>query len=159
MSYVLLADFPDTHNAEKEMIWKSMQSKIEIQSPLPVGLVWNGDSVLAAYNSLGGTIDLCKILITAVVRFHKRDSVKISLHVGPVHLSNAEGEVGDSIEGSPVDILRLIQQYASPGEVLASSQVSSELALNIENYSIDYVGKFFPESTTYSQEIFKIEFS
>ncbi len=159
VSYILFADFPNTHTAEKEMIWKSMQSKIEIQSPLPVGLVWNGDTILAAYNSLGGTIDLCKILLAAVVRFHKKDSVKISLHVGPVHLTNAEGDVGNSIEGSPVDILRLIQQYAAPGEVLASSQVSSELALNIDNYSIDYVGKFFPESTTYSQEIFKIDFS
>ena len=58
-----------------------------------------------------------------------------------------------------MDTLRLIQQYAAPGEVLASSQVSSELALNIDNYSIDYVGKFFPESTSYSQEIFKIDFS
>ena len=159
VSYILLADFPNTHTAEKEMIWKSMQSKIEIQSPLPAGLVWNGDTVLAAYNSLGGTIDLCKILLAAVVRFHKRDSVKISLHVGPVHLTNSEGDVGNSIQGSPVDTLRLIQQYAAPGEVLASSQVSSELALNIDNYSIDYVGKFFPESTSYSQEIFKIDFS
>ncbi len=159
VSYLLFADFPSIHAAEKEMIWKSMQSKIEIQSPLPVGLIWNGDTILAAYNSLGGTIDLCKILLAAVARFHKRDSVKISLHVGPVNLTNAEGEVGNSIEGSPVDTIRLILQYAAPGEVLASSQVSSELALNIDNYSIDYVGKFFPESTTYSQEIFKIDFS
>ncbi len=159
VSYLLFADFPSIHAAEKEMIWKSMQSKIEIQSPLPVGLIWNGDTILAAYNSLGGTIDLCKILLAAVARFHKRDSVKISLHVGPVNLTNAEGEVGNSIEGGPVDTIRLILQYAAPGEVLASSQVSSELALNIDNYSIDYVGKFFPESTTYSQEIFKIDFS
>ena len=159
VSYALLADFPDVHTAEREMIWKSLQSKIVIQSPLPVGLVWNGDSVLAAYNSLAGAVELCKILLAVVTRFHKKENIKISLHVGPVHLTPMEGEIGKRVEGSPIDILHLIQQYAAPGEVFASSQVASELALNIDDYAIDYVGKFSPEGADGGQEIFKIEFS
>lgn len=156
--YLIMADFPNLPLAEKEICWKSVQAKIEIQSPLPRALTWKGDHLLAAYVALEGTVALCHTLVEMVSRFHKKDQVRISLHVGPVQVGQQE-VLGEKIEGNQVKILSQIHSFAACGEIYASSQYSMELALDLENYSIDYAGKFLPDGVPQSQEIFKIGFT
>ncbi|CAN5444438.1 adenylate/guanylate cyclase domain-containing protein [soil metagenome] len=157
VSYILAADLPNAVPSESEAFWKAIQRKIETESSLPVGLVLSSESILAAYNSLSGVIELCHILLNAV-NFYKKDNIRISLHTGPVTLA-ADGEViGKKVEGSSVKILQQLRQNSAPGGIYASSHISSELALEIDKYSIDYVGKFLPEGQLQVQEIFKIGF-
>lgn len=157
--YILLADFPNTSPTEKESFWKSAQSKMEMQSPLPLGLIWNGEAILVACKSLEGVTDICRILFDIVSRFQKKDNIRISLHVGPVFVEMEEESIGKKIEGNAVKILQEIHHYSTPGEVYASSQFALEMALAINQYSIDYGGKFFTEGMNNSQEIFRIGFA
>ncbi len=156
--YVLLADFPNTSPTEKESFWKSAQSKIETKSPIPYGLIWNGEAILVACKSLEGVTDICRILFDIVRRFQKKDNIRVSLHVGPVFVELEEETIGKRIEGNAVKILQEIHHYSTPGEVYASSQFALEMALTINQYSIDYAGKFLTEGMNSSQEIFRIGF-
>lgn len=156
VAYLFMADFPDTSSDQKELLLKSLLAKVEGQSPLPIGLIWNGDVLLVAYSTIEGTTELTKILSGLLSRFNKKGNLKISLHVGPVTIDPVESGIGKKIEGTAVAIVRQLHTYASADEVYASAPYAMELALSIQNYSIDFAGKFILPETHQEQEIFKI---
>ena len=156
--YLLMADFSTLSSVEKEKVWKLIYEKLTSQSPMATAGHWNGDTLKVCYRNINGTLQLCQYILESVAHYHKKESARISLHVGPVYIDETKNEMGKKMEGSQVTVLSQIHQSSVGGEIFASSPFSMELALDLKNYSIDYAGKFLPEGETQSQEIYKIGF-
>jgi hypothetical protein len=156
--YLLMADFPKLSAEEKETFWKFISDKLETQSPMATACIWNGDTLMAAYRNIKGSLELCHDIQQAAEHYHKKDSARIGLHVGPVYIDEAKNTLGKKMEGMEVNVLTQLHSYATIGGVYASSGYAMELALDLEKYALDYAGKFEPNDLDQSQEIYRVEF-
>jgi hypothetical protein len=156
--YQLMADFPKLSTEEKEKIWKLLHEKVEAQSPMATACLWDGNTLQAAYRNINGTLQLCHFILDATEHYNKKESARISLHVGPAYIDETKNTMGKKMEGREVSLLVQMHNNSTPGGMYASTNYAMELALDLEKYALDYAGKFVPDNNDQPQEIYRVEF-
>jgi len=81
----------------------------------------------------------------------------MGLHAGPVYLEEKIPTGYRKVKGRHVDITKVIRENSTPFSILASESFASNLAVDQENYNIEYVGEIEVDEEGQTKEIFLIE--
>ena len=116
-----------------------------------------GNRVIAVFTSSRSSMDFTNLIPDMVKEELPEYDFFMGLHAGPVMVEEKTQFGYKKVEGKHVEITRIIQDNATPYEIFASEAFASNLAIDEENYTIEYVGALKPDDTGIFQDIYKLQ--
>jgi hypothetical protein len=97
------------------------------------------DFLLAGFDTEPEVMEFVRF-IQELLKPSKRDSIRVSLHAGPVYVNSESISLNKNLSGENIELVRQMNALATSGSVFASDHFAALLALEQKKYSIDYAG-------------------
>ena len=153
--YLVCADLSDTPDEEQRKIWKEVLEKIGSPAVKPVTLEAH-EMLVASFQSILGAMDFLNGILKVMKLFHVGTRLRTSLYASPAFIEpNPEGP-GKVLTMASRERIKRFQSLVPPGNVYAFARFSSVLALDVNQYALDYAGIIAPVGEPHPFEIFTV---
>ena len=122
-----------------------------------IALNFEGEAVIAGFNSSYRAISFCKSLVQDMVRKSSQTKYKVGLHAGPVVLEILEDK--KIMTGTHAEILHGIFDLATTGSVYASEPFAASLVLDSGSYSFIHTGTVHLEEPLGTQNLYRVDWT
>jgi len=123
--------------------------------PSPIVLDIKEDHLLAGFKTIFGAMELCEAISKTIVRpFQQTSTIRISMHVGPIHV-NPEN-VKQELSGDVINMIERLHNLTLPGSIYATSVVAAVLALETTKYSFDYIDTLSTPGEAKDLDVFRV---
>jgi tetratricopeptide (TPR) repeat protein len=149
--YVVCCDL-----ASDDKLNKALMHEMESGSlPQPIVLDVKDDHIMAGFKTVFGAMELCEAVSKIMVRsFQQTSNVRMSLHVGPVHI-NPE-TVKQELSGDVISMIERLHKLTLPGSIYSTSVVAAVLALESKKYSFDYIDTLATPGEAKDLDVFRV---
>ena len=123
--------------------------------PPPIVLDIKDDHLLAGFKTIFGAMELCEAISKNIVRpFQQTSTIRISMHVGPIHI-NPE-TVKQELSGDVITMIERLHHLTLPGSIYATSIVAALLALESKKFSFDYIDTLATPGEAKDLDVFRV---
>lgn len=123
--------------------------------PSPIVLDIKDDYLLAGFKTIFGAMELCEAITKTIVRpFQQTSNIRISMHVGPIHI-NPE-TVKQELSGDVINMIERLHNLTLPGSIYATSVVAAVLALESKKFSFDYIDTLATPGEAKDLDVFRV---
>lgn len=143
--YLILAETSHLNSLQQDKINQLLKQRVE-EEPDSYSSLEIGENILVACNTETTMIETVKLLKGFL---QTARGLKITLHAGPAFRE------GGFVKGETVEILKALCTYSPRGSISASGHVAALLALDAQNFLIEYSGIFTHHETRHF--VFRIE--
>lgn len=143
--YLILAEASHLNSLQQDKINQLLKQRVE-EEPDSYSSLEIGENILVACNTETTMIETVKLLKGFL---QTAQGLKITLHAGPALRE------GDTVKGETIEILKALCTYSPRGAISASGHVAALLALDTQNFLIEYSGIFTHHETRHF--VFRIE--
>lgn len=155
--YLASAAIPEASSKEVDKLIRRVWMQIRDFFIRPLVFQNEGNRVIAAFTSSRSSMDFANLIPDLVKKELPNYDFFLGLHAGPVYVEEKTSYGYKNVSGDHVEIARTIERNAIPFEVFSSEAFASNLAIDEENYNIEFVGALDPDNSNISQDIYKLE--
>ena len=149
--YVVCCDLASDDKLNKA-VWHEMESG---SLPPPIVLDIKDDHLLAGFKTVFGAMELCDAITKIMVKpFQQTSTIRMSLHVGPVHI-NPE-TVKQELSGDVISMIERLHALTLPGSIYSTGIVAAVLALESKKYSFDYIDNLSTPGEAKDLDVFRV---
>lgn len=149
--YVICCDLASDDKLNKALLHEMESGSL----PAPIVLDIKDDHLLAGFKTVFGAMELCEAASKIMVRpFQQTSTVRMSLHVGPVHI-NPE-VVKQELTGDVINMIERLHKLTLPGSTYATSVVAAVMALESKKYSFDYIDTLATPGEAKDLDVFRV---
>ena len=147
--YMVCCDLPD------EKVKATLLENMDVSSIPPVVFEVKEKQLIAGFKTILGAMEFCDLIAkVSVWPFQQKNTVRISMHVGPVRIDPLKIE--QPLTGTSIVALERLHSMTIPGSIYTTAFVAAILALDVDKYSFDYVDTLTAGENSKDLDIFKV---
>lgn len=147
--YLVACDLPT-----EEKLTAMLFSEIDSASLPSVVLDLRENYLIAGFKTILSSMEFCEIVEKMMARsFQKKNTIRISLHVGPLYIK--PDEMKQKLSGDSIDMIERLHKLTLPGSIYATAIVAAILSLDKKKYSFDFIDTLITEGNR-NMDIFRL---
>lgn len=147
--FIVACDLPSEEKSTSMLF-----SEIESASLPSIVLDLRKDYIIAGFKTILSVMEFCEIIEKTMAKsFQKKNTLRISLHVGPLHIK--PDEMKQKLSGDVIDMIERLHKLTLPGSICATAIVAAILSLEKKKYSFDFIDTLIANGNS-NMDIFKL---
>lgn len=133
----------------------ALMEELEVSVTPPAAIDKAADRLIAGFTSVFSAMSFCNFIVRTFQHpFQQKDTYRISLHVGPVRISDTVKQ--QPLAGDTITVLNNLYAITLAGGICATSMIAAVLALEPKKYVFDYIDTVPSQGDAKSLDVFKV---